>query len=440
MSNFFPGQHRATPLATKTSQHTGQQYFESHTLPRQLPNKPLCFSALLCPSKFHLPILAILFTVSLGAQETEVPHPTKSSGTGVLEDKLSPVVAEQRIPSWLLLEQGKSLYQQGDYGEALRKFLLTKRSTVYAPEANYLIGRIFNTDNNLSLAISQMQEALDQKDFFYDPNDIYNLYMTLANLYFRKQDYQQYEATLLKVITMELPATADELRKGRQIRSMLQEQGIDEVLYYYGDNYSHIIPALNELALYYYKQGYYNDTLRLGLYSVISTMSQGIDYLRQQQYITRIPRNAKDLFDISPEYVINKLSSDLKSIGIDYPLAWNLEDLTLKNPDTQLPQIIAKIQEVDPIYSFNLLGYYLNTFEQYPATRNLIHKNHLYRQLYFIGSTLSIQGYMGGANNILNVLNYLPQAGQWRLRAKSQLRQSFIDEQIPFGIYFPELG
>ena len=103
-----------------------------------------------------LPLLILLLHSSLSSQTTE-----KSA-----DDELSPVVAEQRNPSWLLLEQGKVLYQQRDYGEALRKFLLAKRSSPYAPEANYLISRIFDVDNHLRLAVTQLQEALDQKDFF----------------------------------------------------------------------------------------------------------------------------------------------------------------------------------------------------------------------------------------------------------------------------------
>ncbi|MEM9423397.1 MAG: hypothetical protein AAF975_01255 [Spirochaetota bacterium] len=354
------------------------------------------------------------------------------------EDALSPVVAEQRSPNWLLLEQGKIFYRQGDYGEALRKFLLAKRSSVYAPEANYLIGRIFDVDNNLALAVSQIKEAMAQRQFLYDPNEIYDLLTVLGNLYYRKQEYYQYEATMLKAIAMELPTTTESLRKGRQIRDMLQRQGIDEVLYYYDESFSHIVPALNELSLYYYKEAYYNDSLRLSLYSIISTLSQGIAYLREQQYIPRIPRNTAELYDINPEYVISKLSADLASAGIDYAFRWNLDDLSLEEPETQLLEIIAKIREVDPIYNFSLLGYYLNTLKQYPVTQELLQENHLYRQLYFMASALSIQGHMDSSNGILNALNYLPQAGEWRLRAQSQLRQSFIDRQIPLGIYLPD--
>ncbi|WGK69834.1 tetratricopeptide repeat protein [Candidatus Haliotispira prima] len=361
---------------------------------------------------------------------------TSAKGDSAQEttDELLPMVAEERSPGWLLLEQGKRLYREGDYGEALRKFLLARGSGTYAPEANYLIGSIFDTDNDLALAVSQMREALDQKDFFYDQNDVYNLYMTLANLYYRQQNYHEYEATMLKVIRMELPATPETLRKGLQIRNMLQKQGIDNVLYYYDDSYSHIIPALNELSLYYYKEAHYNDALRLSLYSVISTLSQGIGYLKQEQYMTLIPQTPDELYTINPEYIIDKLSTDLERVGIDYPFEWDIRDLSLKNPKEQLAGIIAKIREVDPLYQFSLLGYYLNSLEQYPVTWELLDKNQLYRQLYFIGSALSIQGHMDSANNILNVLNYQPQAGEWSFRAGSQLRQSFIDKQIPLGV------
>ncbi len=384
----------------------------------------------------------LLFSAGLNAQNLQDDRGVEAQNgaeTGIeVQQQLSPVVAEQRAPGWLILKQGELLYRQGDYGEALRKFLLVRNSSSYAPEANYWIGRIFDADNNLNLAIAQMKTSLDQKEFFYDTKDIYKVYMMLANLYYRQQDYYQYEATMLKAVTMELPSTAESLRKGRQIRSMLQGQGMDKVLYYYDDSYFYIIPALNELSLFYYKQTYYNDTLRLGLYSVISTLSQGVSYLKQEQYITRIPQTIEELYDINPEYIIDKLSSDLESVGIDYPFEWQLNDLSLKEPELQLPRIIAKIQEVDPLYHFSLLGYYLNTLEQHPVTSELLYKNQLYQELYFISSALSIQGYMDSANNIFNVLSYLPQAGEWNSRAKSQLRQSFIDKQIPLGAYLPD--
>ena len=143
------------------------------------------------------------------------------------------------------------------------------------------------------------------------------------------------------------------------------------------------------------------------------------------------------MYELDPEYIIDKLSTDLKSLGIDYQFRWNLSDLSLEEPETQLSEIIAKIQEIDPLYRFSLIGYYLNTLEQYPVTQELLYKNNVYRQLYFIGSALSIQGYMDGANDILNVLNYLPQAGEWQKRSSSQLRQSFIDRQVPLGTYLP---
>ena len=353
-------------------------------------------------------------------------------------EQLSPVVAEQRKASWLLLEEGRNLYREGNYDEALRKFLLLRRSLAYAPEADYFIGRIFYTDNNADLAIFQIKKALDQKDFLYDPNDIYSFYLSLAGLYYHKKDYNQYEANLLKAISLELPTDPEMLRKGTQIRKMLQNQGIDDVLYYYDDSYSHIVPALNELALFYYSRAYYNDALRWGLYSVISTLAQGIAWLKQQQYIARIPQIARDLYSSAPEYVIDKLIADLKNAGLDYPIQWNLQDLSLANPEEQIPQIISRIREVDPLYRFSLLGYYLNILEQYSATQNLLIENRLYRQLYFLATSLSIQGYMESANDILNVLNYLSHTGEWHDRAKSQLRQAFIDKQVPLGTYLPE--
>ena len=373
-----------------------------------------------------LPVLGIFRSINLGAQVDNAA------------DQLSPVVAEQRKPDWLLLEEGRNLYKEGVYDEALRKFLLVRRSVAYSPEADYFIGRIFHTDNNLDLAIFQIKKALDQKDFLYDPDYIYPFYLSLANMYYHQKDYNQYEANLLKAISLELPTDPDMLRKGRQIRKMLQEQGIDEVIYYYDDSYSHIVPALNELALFYYSSAYYNDALRWGLYSVISTLAQGIAYLKEQQYITRIPQRAEDLYSSAPEYVIDKLSADMTNAGLDYPIQWNLQDLSLANPSEQLPKIIARIREVDPLYRFSLLGYYLNILEQYPQTQRLLNENELYRQLYFLATSLSIQGYMDSANDILNVLNYLPQTGEWNARARSQLRQAFIDKQVPLGTYLPE--
>ena len=113
----------------------------------------------------------------------------------------------------------------------------------------------------------------------------------MANIYYRQQKFSQYEAALLKAIAMELPTTTKRFRKDRQIRSMLQTQGIDNILYYYDDVFSYIVPATNELSLYYYQKAYYNDSLRLGLYSIVSTLSQGIQYLQEQQYILRIPKD-----------------------------------------------------------------------------------------------------------------------------------------------------
>lgn len=344
---------------------------------------------------------------------------------------------EDRHPTWLLLENSKKALLEMDLSESLRLSRLARKRHQKFPEADYLIGRVYAAEGNYALAVQQYERALQDSLYFYDREDCSDLYLSLAESYYYQDKEYLYEETLLKIVHTQFEAKEVGLRKDRQMLALLGEKTIDEVLFYYSydDLLSDVLRALESLSFYYYSKSAYMDSIRYGLYVIVGTFSAWLRYLQEAEQLKRIPQSSEELYEIDPEYVIDKLHSDLKVVGLDYTFLWNAETLLLQDGQKQVDAVIEKIREVDPEYGLSSIGLYLDYFAKNEATNILLEEYKIYQLLYFIGVSLVFEGFSDSGFYIFRVLRYLPEAGKWQKRARLQLLEPFIERQLPLPLF-----
>jgi tetratricopeptide (TPR) repeat protein len=195
------------------------------------------------------------------------------------------VLAEgfEGMETWLVLEKGKHLYRQHEYGQALRAFreVLVRRQLV--PESEWWIGRVFKQQHMDDLAIQQFERALEEARNFVILEEEYQLLYDLAEVKEEQGNYKGFEEALLRIVNE--TSRNLEYKFSNEIRTnmlkTLREQGIDKVIELY--RIKETIPhrAYSQLGRYYFHTNRLDEASEKLLISVLITISIAIDELKK---------------------------------------------------------------------------------------------------------------------------------------------------------------
>ena len=298
-------------------------------------------------------ILSLGATVGLYAQEQAVASAASSP------------------PAWLLLEQGKQAFRDRNFGTALALFRESIATGGETPEADAWIGRVFEEEGELKLAVDQYNRALALKQQFVVREDALTVRYALVNIYYETNEYGKYEVALRKIVAEDKYFINPDLSGMRDaMLRILHSGGFDRLMLLYRLTDLRTLAAHSELGAFMYRTGRYRDaTLNLA-FSTITDFTTAIEELR-------------------------RINPDFEFTSIQDLLARSLKD----------PRLAAYFVSV-----------------------------HLYRDLYYLAASLYANGIAGRAREIWSLdIDYAPKESPWRQRSIVQSRSPFIEPLLDIG-------
>ncbi len=298
-----------------------------------------------------LAFLLLAFAAALSAQE----QPVSSSGS----------------PAWLLLAEGKRAFQERNFGTALALFRQSIAAGGETPEADMWIGRVFEEEGELKLAVDQYDRALALKQQFVVREDALTVRYALANIYYETGQYGKYEVALRGIVAEDKYFSNPDLGGMRDaMLRILTSGGFDHLMLLYRLTELRTLRAHSELGAFMYRTGRYRDaTLNLA-FSTITDFTTAIEELRRT----------------NPDFEFT-----------------TIQDLLIRSL-------------ADP----RLAAYFLSA--------------QLYRDLYYLGASLYANGIVGRAREIWTLdIDYAPKDNPWRQRSVAQMRRPFIEPILDIG-------
>ncbi len=270
----------------------------------------------------------------------------------------------EAVQAWLLFEQGKKKYRDGEYGEAMRLFREARKERGAFPEVEYWIGALFEVEAELALAEQQYKRAYNLRNQFYIPEEQYSVLYTLADLYDKRKEYKQFEDTLLQIVADDRSFSSPQQRRIRNaMMETLKRDGFDKLLILYRLQTGFALNAHGRLGVYYYRTGRYGRAAEHLLFSVVSIFSKCIEELRI----------------IDPDY-------------------------KFENGDECLQKILRDKK----------LNRYVTTSE-------------LFRYLYYLAGSLYAESEFDVFNNLMALVSEYSTATVWQQRARRQLAGPFLE-------------
>lgn len=192
--------------------------------------------------------------------------------------------AQTEEPSWLLLERGEILFEEREFGDALRIFREILARDQINPEPHYWVGRIFEEEGELDLAEQQYHLALDYRRELYVLESEYQIRERLARLYKIRGDYARFEEALLEIINLDEEFNSPQgIARQTALSRLIADQGLDKVMELYRIDRSASFIAHAELGLFYYRTGRYRDAVLHLLYGGLTVLTRTIEYQRIEE-------------------------------------------------------------------------------------------------------------------------------------------------------------
>ena len=335
---------------------------------------------------------------------------------------------EMDMPVWVLMEKGKASYRQGDFASALTYFTYSRNKGAVLPEGEYWIGRVYEEEGELPLAILQYEKALEQARYLYVAGDKTEIVYRLAEAYIKSEQPGKYEYRLQQLIDEEVQRSRTVVEREHLYVSTLKEKGLDELLYLYRLDYNQSLRAFRELGAYYYKKGEYRSGVLYNLYAVMTFYSLGIQQLIREDPEFQFPRNREKLLEYDPLSYYDDIENELRRVDSSFSFIREEGSRRLVNENAQVHDALRRLEEENIPYHYSGIGYALNLFKKSRALLPFMEENNIYQSLYYLACSLYGEGFEERAREIWSDLRKDPQGKGWSRRAEAQLASPHIDK------------
>jgi tetratricopeptide (TPR) repeat protein len=335
---------------------------------------------------------------------------------------------EKTLPVWVLMEKGKASFRQGDFASALTYFTFSRNKGAVLPEGEYWIGRVYDEEGELSLAILQYEKALELSRYLYVTDEKTDIVYRLAEAYLKSEKPEKYEYQLKRLIDDEVDRSVEVVEREHLYVSTLKEKGLDELLYLYRLDYNQSLRAFRELGIYYFKQGEYRSAVLYNLYAVMTFYSLGIEQLIREDPEFQFPRNREKLLEYDPLRYYDDIEKELRLVNSDFSFIREEGSRVLVNSDVQVQQALEELHEQGIPYYYSGIGYALDLFRESRALNSFMEENNIYQSLYYLACALYGEGFENRAREIWSVLDKDKKGGGWSRLATDQLKSPHIDK------------
>ena len=115
---------------------------------------------------------------------------------------LSPALpgqAGEGEPPWVIYRRGVQALEDGNFGAALQRFRTALSQRRPFPEVEAGLGRVFEAEGNITLAIRQYERALELAESFYVSETEFEVRYRLAELHRNQEAWMQYQNVLQSI-------------------------------------------------------------------------------------------------------------------------------------------------------------------------------------------------------------------------------------------------
>lgn len=187
--------------------------------------------------------------------------------------------AQEKDPPWLMYQKGLCCYDSGNYMDAFMHFRNASFAAPY-PEAEEMIGRIFENEGEFVLALKQYKKALSMKQYLTVPDDEIVIMMNIAGIYYKQKDMAGYEKILESVTDGDSHKSA---KAGRDpyietLAENIKEKDLNKYFLLFRMEGDKFIGPYGKLGIHYFKSGR-EKNIRYLTASVTAIYSRIIGYL-----------------------------------------------------------------------------------------------------------------------------------------------------------------
>ncbi len=187
-------------------------------------------------------------------------------------------VYAENEPAWVTYERGQRALREGEFGEAVRAFRRAIERGGPFPEAEAAIGEVYLVEGSLNLAERQFRRAIVQRGALRVPEEEYQLWYRLAEVYRLQENPRAYELALLEIVEDDEWFVSEEYAGEREgYRRVIREEGLDRllVLYRQRDDFARRAHAL--LGEHYLRTGNYGRALDHLVFANLKILSEIIE-------------------------------------------------------------------------------------------------------------------------------------------------------------------
>lgn len=159
-----------------------------------------------------------------------------------------------------------------------------KKKNVY-PEADFLVGKIYQIEGEYDTAYKFYTKALDEGDYLDIPDEKYEILYSMAALLKQKKDYDSYEKTLLLIMD------SDEYFKNELLQNALlrtidtdEVRNVDRLFLLYRADAKYSLKAISELSTLYESKGEDVTALKYTALGTIESFTRMIETIKERDH------------------------------------------------------------------------------------------------------------------------------------------------------------
>jgi tetratricopeptide (TPR) repeat protein len=234
------------------------------------------------------------------------------------------------------------------------------------PEAEYWIGETYRAEGELEIALRQYERAYNQRELLETPGFEIELLYKMADIHRIRQEYTQMEEKLLEILKEDTLWTGNNTFIRTAMTRTLENDGIDRFLTLYRYNNPRMLRAHQLLGYYYYATSRHVHAVEHLLFVFLIQNSIVMDEIIRSRF-----------------------------------------DFAYTTLDDLLAEAAAR-----------------------PALSAYFEETEYYKTMYYLGTAFLGYGKPVPAGDFWNALSRQTNAGEWRNRALSQLRNPVIEQAL----------
>jgi tetratricopeptide (TPR) repeat protein len=350
------------------------------------------------------------------------------------------IVAQQSPePYWLALENGKALFQSGNYGDALIAFETAKRTRydVYNKyEQTFIdflslpgvraLGDSFDSVKKYALDknITNVQQVLDEIEYRFQKDMINNSVKKALDLLSTLKYYPEAEYWIGEVYRVqgEYKLALQQYQRAYNLGPYLEEP----------DFAVHILYTMAEILRYMGNYVEYENTLLKILEQDALWSTDKQSFMRTAMYKTII-NDGINQFLVLYRYDNTSVEKSHRLLGFYYYSTGRYDralDHLIFSFLIQNTVIIQEIRQHDVEYTFTDYTQLINQSKAYSALEDYMEIVDYYKTVYYLGASLFAVGQRTTATFLWKNLAAQNQAGEWQRRAQQQLKKPYIEPVV----------